>query len=64
MEGSELMSRNYMGEYNWKRKKYVEIRANIDRELGEALKLKLQKNNKSIAEWIRENAQRYLDGVE
>lgn len=58
------MSRNYTGEYNWKKKKYVEIRANIERDLGIALKLKLQKNNESIADWIRNNAKKYLDGVE
>lgn len=56
------MPRNYKKENEWKKNKYIEIRANIDRDLGEQLKAKLQKENLSVAEWIRQNAKRYIEG--
>ena len=55
------MSRNYKNEAEWKKNKYVEIRGNIDKELGLELKQKLKENNKPIAEWITENAKKYLE---
>lgn len=54
------MSRNYKKENEWKKNKYEEVRANIDKEIGEELKKKLKSENKSIASWITENAKRYL----
>lgn len=52
--------RNYKKENEWKKKKYIEIRAYIDKEIGEKLKISLQKKGKSIASWIRDNANEYL----
>lgn len=53
------MARNYKKEREWKVKKYYEIHACIDRELGLKLKEKLNKENKSIASWITDNAENY-----
>lgn len=55
--------RNYAKENAWKKEKYDEIRANIDKKLGSELRLKLKKENKTIAEWIRECAEKYLDNA-
>lgn len=55
------MSRNTKKEYEWAKKKYVRILGDIDKELGEELKEKLKKENKSIASWITENAKKYLE---
>lgn len=52
--------RNYKKEREWQLKKYDEIRANIDRELGTKLRLKLKKQNKPIARWVAENAEKYI----
>ena len=54
------MKRNYEKEYKWKIKKYDEIRGNINKELGTKLRIKLKKENKSIAKWITENAENYI----
>lgn len=53
--------RNYKKENDWKKNKYTEVRANIDKELGLELKNKLKENNKTIASWITENAKKYLN---
>lgn len=53
--------RNYKNEAQWKKKKYTRILADIDKELGDKLKEKLKNNNKSISEWIKENAEKYLN---
>lgn len=55
------MARNYQKEREWKIKKYDEIRANIDKELGAKLRLKLKQENKTIASWIKENAETYVE---
>ena len=55
------MARNYQKEREWKIKKYDEIRANIDKELGVKLRLKLKQENKTIASWIKENAETYIE---
>ena len=55
------MARDLKKEYNWRLKKYDEIRANIDKELGIQLRLKLKSENKSIASWITENAKKYIN---
>ena len=55
------MARNYQKEREWKIKKYDEIRANIDIELGAKLRLKLKQKNKTIASWIKENAEEYIE---
>lgn len=54
------MSRDYKKENEWKKKKYTTIRADIDKELGDELKNKLKKEERTIAGWITENAQKYL----
>lgn len=54
------MSRNYKKENEWKKNKYEEVRANIDKELGIELKNTLKDEGKTIAEWITENAKKYL----
>lgn len=55
------MSRNYKKENEWKKNKYEEVRGNIDKELGMQLKETLKNQGKSIAEWITENAKKYLE---
>lgn len=55
------MARNYQNEREWKIKKYDEIRANIDKELGTKLRLKLKQENKTIASWIKDNAEEYIE---
>lgn len=52
--------RNYQNEINWRKQKYIEIRAYIDKNLAEKLKQKLEKNQKSLASWITEKASEYL----
>lgn len=54
------MSRNYEKERKWQLKKYDQIRANIDKELGTELRTKLKEDGKSIASWVTENAKKYL----
>ena len=49
------MSRDYKKEREW------QFRANIDKELGAALREKLKKEGKTIASWVTENAKKYLD---
>lgn len=53
--------RNYKKEALWKQKKYTEIRANIEKKLGNNLKQKLKNNKITIANWIRLNAIKYLN---
>lgn len=52
--------RDYKKEHEWQKEKYDQIRANIDRELGNKLRDKLKKEQKSIAGWITENAKKYI----
>ena len=54
------MSRNYKKENEWKKNKYEEVRANIDKQLGIELKAKLREEGITIAEWINSNAKKYL----
>lgn len=56
------MARDYKKEREWQIKKYDQIRANIDKELGTELRKKLanDKDYKSIADWVTENAKKYL----
>lgn len=54
------MARNYEKEREWQLKKYDQIRANIDKELGTELRNQLKKDGKSIASWVTENAKKYL----
>lgn len=53
--------RDYKREREWQVQKYDEIRANIDKELGTKLRAKLKKNNKTIASWVTDNANKYLE---
>ena len=55
------MARDYQKEREWKIKKYDEIRANIDKELGAKLRLKLKQENKTISSWIKDNAETYIE---
>lgn len=52
--------RNYQKETEWSKEKYSRIEVRIDKKLGEKLKDKLRKDNKSIASWISENAEKYI----
>jgi hypothetical protein len=54
--------RNYKKERDWQLRKYDQIRANIDKELGTRLREKLKQENKTIASWVSENAKKYLEG--
>lgn len=54
------MSRNYQKEREWQLKKYDQIRANIDKDLGTELRKKLKEDGKSVASWVTENAKKYL----
>lgn len=53
--------RNYQKENEWKRKKYVLIQGNLEKNLGLKLKEKLKDEKISIAGWITENAKKYLE---
>ena len=53
--------RNYKKEIKWSKEKYEQINARIEKELGQALKEKLKQENKTLAEWTRENAKKYLE---
>ena len=48
-------------EREWQLTKYDQIRAYIDIDLGVALRKKLKENKKTIASWITENAEKYLN---
>ena len=52
--------RNYQKEQEWRKQRYDLIRAYIPKELGIQLRVKLKKENKSIANWISENIRKYL----
>ena len=60
VEDGRIMERDYKKEYEWQYRKYDEIRANIDKKLGMELREKLKKENKTVAEWVNENAKIYL----
>ncbi len=57
------MARNYEKERLWAKNKYTRILADIDKDLAKELKDKLKSDGKSIAEWITENAKKYLKKV-
>ncbi len=54
------MARNIEKEYDWSKQKYEAIFARIEKQLGLELKQKLKDEGKSTAEWITENAKKYL----
>lgn len=54
------MARNIEKEYDWSKQKYEPIFARIEKQLGLELKQKLKDEGKSTAEWITENAKKYL----
>lgn len=56
------MGRNYKKESAWQKRKYDLIKANIDKDLGSKLRLKLKKENITIAYWITNNAEKYVKG--
>lgn len=53
--------RNYKNEIEWRKKKYIEIRAYINKETATKLKLKLKSQNRTVANWLEENAKNYLN---
>lgn len=53
--------RNYKKENEWKKNKYEEVRANIDKDLGLQLKEMLKNEGKTVAQWITENAKKYVE---
>ena len=57
------MARNYKKEREWQLQKYVQIRANLDKELGPELREKLKKEGKTVASWVTENAKKYLKKI-
>lgn len=54
------MARDYKKEREKAKERYTRILADIDKNLGDELKEKLKKENKTIASWITENAKKYL----
>ena len=54
------MARDYKKEREWQLQKYDELRAKVDKELGTELRKKLKKDNKTMASWMTENANKYL----
>lgn len=54
------MARNIKKEYDWSKQKYETIFARIEKKLGLELKQKLKEDKISTAEWITENAKKYL----
>lgn len=55
------MARNYQKENEWQKGKYETIFAKIPKELGVKLRLKLKQENKTIASWIKDNAETYIE---
>lgn len=53
--------RNYKKEIEWRKKHYTEIRAYIEKDLGDKLKENLKNNNQTITSWITENAREYTN---
>ena len=52
--------RNYKKEREWQVKKYDQITANIDKGLANELRIKLKEKNLTIAEWVRQNAVKFI----
>ena len=55
-----LNKRNYQKEAEWSKERYTRLEIRIEKELGQQLKEKLKKENISIAEWTRKNAEDFL----
>lgn len=53
--------RNIKKEKEWAKIKYERVLGDIDKKLGLELKAKLKKDGKSIAGWISENAEKYIE---
>lgn len=53
--------RNYKKENEWAKQKYEHISCSIDKKLGLELKAKLQEQNKTMANWITENAKNLIE---
>lgn len=54
------MARDYKKEDERSKEIYERINARIEKNLGIKLKEKLNKEGKSLAKWITENAEKYL----
>lgn len=55
------MSRNYKKEREWLLENYKEVRANIKKELAEEFRKKLKEERCSVAEWMTEKIEDYLE---
>lgn len=53
--------RNLKKESEWRKNKYTRIIADLDKELGNKLKEKLKLEGKTVSDWIRENAEKYIN---
>lgn len=52
--------RDLKKESEWRKNKYTRVLADLDKELGDKLKDKLKTEGKSVSDWIRENAEKYI----
>lgn len=55
------MSRNYKKEREWLLENYKEVRANIKKDLAEEFRKKLKEERRSVAEWMTEEIEDYLE---
>ncbi len=55
------MARNYKKENEWQKNRYELISGRIEKETGKKLRIKLKKENLSVAKWIFQNATKYLN---
>jgi hypothetical protein len=53
--------RNYQKERAWLLNNYKEVRANIKKELAEEFRKKLKKERITVAEWMTEKIEDYLE---
>lgn len=54
------MGRNYEKEAKWAKDKYYRIHVALRKEKGEEFKEKLEKENKSVSDFINEKIDEYL----
>ena len=52
--------RNYQKEREWEKKTYTELRAKINKELGDQFKQTLKDNNIIFARWLTDRITEYL----
>ena len=54
------MARDYKSEYERQKEKYLLLRVWLKREIAEKFKSKLQKENKKVSDFFREDVEEYL----